>query len=410
MSELPGPQTHVYTPSELNQEAKLHIEAGFGRIWVQGEISNLSKPASGHQYFTLKDGKAQIRCALFKMHASRMQFDPSNGDEVLVRGQLSLYAPRGDYQLIADGLLAAGLGALHAEFERLKKALENEGLFDQANKSPLPKWPSQIAVVTSATGAALRDIRQTLARRWPVAKVVLYPSLVQGESASANLIQALHAADQEATNDVIILARGGGSIEDLWAFNNEALARAIFGLSTPLISGVGHETDVTIVDFVADIRAPTPTAAAVLATPDAREVSDLFADKHARLIQGMARQINQHAQTLDLTEQRLLRAHPMRLLDRATDEVKTFKTRLERAVLHLLDRSDHRLQALARTLNGLSPLQVLDRGYALVSDANGDAIGLENPVAIGNIINVITDDYEIESKVTAVFAKDKSSP
>ncbi len=401
MTEFPGPETHVYTPGELNLEAKRHIEAGFGRVWVQGEISNFSRPASGHQYFTLKDGQAQIRCALFKPHASKLSFIPNNGDEVLLRGQLSLYAPRGDYQLIADTVLSAGLGALHAEFERLKNTLALEGLFDEARKKALPAWPNTIAIVTSSSGAALRDIRQTLANRWPVATALLFPSLVQGQEAPAALIEALQRADSTPEVDLIILARGGGSLEDLWAFNDEALARVVAGLKKPIITGVGHETDTTIVDFVADQRAPTPTGAAVLATPDAQEVGSLLQRYEQRLMRAAGQLLNQQAQALDIQEQRLLRAHPAQLLSRADEEIQGLKRRLSLAASHLLERRQQSLAALARTLHGLSPLQVLERGYALVLDEHGQSIGASRP-EIGCKINVITDLFNIDSRVIGI--------
>lgn len=407
MIDLPGPETHVYTPSELNLEAKHHIEAGFGRVWVQGEISNLSKPASGHQYFTLKDGQAQVRCALFKAHAAKLTFAPANGDEVLLRGQLSLYAPRGDYQLIADAVLSAGLGALHAEFERLKNSLALEGLFDDARKQPLPAWPRTIAIVTSSSGAALRDIRHTLAKRWPVAKPLLFSSLVQGETAPSTLIEALKKADSTPYVDVIILARGGGSLEDLWAFNNEALARVVAGLKTPIITGVGHETDTTIVDFVADRRAPTPTGAAVLATPDILEVEAMLKGHETRLKQAAGRLFDQYAQQLDIQEQRLLRAHPVQLLNRANDAMAGLRHRFSLATQRMLDQRQQSLAALARTLNGLSPLRVLERGYALALDDEGQAIGRKNRPTIGNYINVLTDLFEIKSQVITIKERDK---
>ncbi len=402
MIERPGPETHVYTPSELNQEAKRHIEAGFGRVWIQGEISNLARPASGHLYFSLKDGRAQIRCALFKAQASKLSFEPSNGDEVLVRGQLSLYAPRGDYQLIASDVLGAGLGALHAAFEALKKKLGAEGLFDPERKKPLPKWPKRIALVTSGSGAALRDIKQTLAKRWPIATTKLYPSLVQGDQAPESLIQALLEADRSPDNDLIILARGGGSIEDLWAFNDEALARTVASARLPVISGVGHETDTTIVDFVADCRAATPTAAAVLATPDGSEVSQTLSTLKQAIGRGMLRLLNQHGQSVDLMEHRLLRLHPMTTLERSEERLGELKKHLQLATDRRLNQHTDRLNAMARTLNSLSPLAVLERGYGIVQDANGQSLDAENPPEIASKINVLLDKIEVLSRVESV--------
>lgn len=402
MIDLPGPETHIYTPSELNQEAKRHIEAGFGRVWIQGEISNLARPASGHLYFSLKDGQAQIRCALFKPQATKLSFEPANGDEVLVRGQLSLYAPRGDYQLIASDVLGAGLGALHAAFEALKAKLSAEGLFDPELKKPLPKWPQRIALVTSSSGAALRDIRQTLAKRWPIATTELYPSLVQGDQAPASLIKALLKADKVPDNDVIILARGGGSIEDLWAFNDESLARTVAALRLPVISGVGHETDTTIVDFVADLRAATPTAAAVLATPDEAELSQTLKGLAQTIERSMLRLLNQHGQSLDIMEQRLLRLHPIATLEKSGERLGELKRRLSLAAQHRLTHQTDRLSSLARTLNSLSPLAVLERGYAIVQDANGHSLNVKNPPIKGSIINVLLEEIEVISSVESV--------
>lgn len=409
MTEPPDAQAHIYTPTELNLEVKHHIEAGFGRIWVQGEISNLSRPSSGHQYFTLKDGRSQIRCALFRPHAEKLNFKPSDGDEVLVRGQLSLYAPRGDYQLIADTLLNAGLGALHAEFERLKKKLAEEGLFDSVHKRPLPKWPKHIAIVTSASGAALRDIRQTLAKRWPVARTSLFPSLVQGETAPRDLIQALLAADQAEGVDTIILARGGGSVEDLWAFNDEILARTIFQLQTPIVTGIGHETDTTISDFVSDQRAPTPTAAAVFATPDQQEVEASLMGFKTHILRAITRQLEQASQGVDLMEHRLSRSHPLRLLERATDQLSALKRRLALGTNHRLIGAESALNTLARTLNGLSPLKVLERGYAVVTDTHGQALQAAQTPEKSSLINILTNHFEIEAQVISVANRRKPS-
>ena len=252
----------VYSPSELNREVRLHLEAGFPRLWVEGEVSNLARPASGHLYFSLKDEKAQIRCALFRGNAGGIGFRPENGMLVQVRGRLGLYEPRGEYQLIADAMEEAGEGRLRAAFEALKKRLEQEGLFDAATKQALPANPLRVGVITSPSGAVIRDILHVLQRRWPLAAVRLYPVPVQGDEAPPAVVRALNAANQHNWADALILGRGGGSLEDLWAFNEEAVARAVFASALPVISAVGHETDFSISDFVADVRAPTPSAAA----------------------------------------------------------------------------------------------------------------------------------------------------
>lgn len=402
MIQAPGPDVPIYTPAQLNQEVKQHIEAGFGRVWVQGEISNLAQPASGHQYFSLKDGKAQIRCALFKPHAQKLSAQPGNGDEVLVRGQLSLYAPRGDYQLIADAVLGAGVGALHAEFERLKKQLSAEGLFDPAHKKPLPQWPRRIAVVTSASGAAIEDIRNTWARRWPVATLEVYPATVQGDQAPASIGAALQRADQDPQTDVIILARGGGSIEDLWAFNDEALARIVFALDRPMVTGVGHETDTTIVDFVADHRAATPTQAALVATPDAVEINRTLDQHLTRLAEGLQRLFNHKAQGLDLLGQRLSRVHPAKQLEDSQRRLNEHHRRLSLTLPMALERHQQGLQGLGRMLHQLSPLNVLERGYGIVQDSQGQAIDSNNPPIKGMDISILLSSFEVESKVESV--------
>ena len=410
MIQAPGPEVPIYTPSQLNQEVKQHIEAGFGSVWIQGEISNLAQPASGHQYFSLKDGQAQIRCALFKPHAKKLTTQPSNGDEVLVRGQLSLYAPRGDYQLIADAVLGAGVGALHAEFERLKTQLDKEGLFDPGHKKPLPHWPRRIAVVTSNTGAALEDIRNTWARRWPVAELKVYPTAVQGDQAPAGLIEALNRADQDPQTDVIILARGGGSIEDLWAFNDEQLARTIFELQHPVITGVGHETDTTIVDFVADHRAATPTQATVMATPDATEIGRTVNQQLIRLEAAWLRYLNQKSQGLDMWGHRLSRVHPAQRLEDGQRRLAEHHHRLAFALPTLLERYQQKLQGLGRSLNTLSPLNVLERGYAIVQDGDGRAVDAKNKPIKGFNIKILFDSFEVVSKVESVHPRAPGTP
>src|SRR6056297_1565350 len=308
----PGPENRIYRPSELNQEVKLHLEAGFPRLWIEAELSNLARPASGHLYFTLKDPRAQLRCALFRGSAGNVGFRPENGMKVLVRGRLSLYEARGDYQMIADAMLEAGAGSLQQAFEAIRKKLEAEGLFDESRKRPLPAWPGSIAVVTSPSGAAIRDILKVLSQRWPAAEVRIYPTLVQGESAAAQIVSALQAADRHDFGDVILLARGGGSLEDLWAFNDEALARAIADCSRPVVTGIGHETDTTIADFVSDLRAPTPSAAAAAVTPDGPALRIRLSSLDRRRQRGIDNNLNRQAQTIDYLSRRLEQHQPGR--------------------------------------------------------------------------------------------------
>ena len=442
----PGPETRIYVPAELNQEVRVHLEAGFPRLWIRGEISNLARPASGHLYFSLKDQRAQIRCALFRSHAAGIGFKPSNGDEVLVRGRLSLYEPRGDYQLIADGLLASGAGELQAAFEALKKKLEAEGLFAPERKQSLPAWPQRLAIVTSPSGAAVRDILHMIEQRWPLADVCIYPAQVQGEGAPGELIRALRAADRDGRADVILLARGGGSLEDLWAFNDEALARVIAGLRTPVISGVGHETDFTIADFVADLRAPTPSAAAVAATPDgpalmrqirllqarihgaavrhvnrqaqgldhltrrllahspSRRLQDLKS-RHASLDQRLKRAMRQlltgHDQQLRSTQARLNRASPAHQLERLHERSQALRQRLDLAIERKLEGLQARLALQTRALSSVSPLNVLDRGYAVVRDPDGRALTRVAEFTPGRHISLLMRHFEVSAKIIA---------
>ncbi len=442
----PGPESRIYRPGELNQEARVHLEAGFPRLWVQGEISNLARPASGHLYFTLKDARAQIRCALFRGNAAGMGFRPENGQEVLARGRLSLYEPRGDYQLIADGLLQSGAGALQQAFEALKKKLSAEGLFDEDRKRPLPEWPKRISVVTSPSGAAIRDILKVLAERWPAARVRIYPSQVQGESAPAELIQALKAADRQQFGELIIIGRGGGSLEDLWAFNDEQLARAIAATETPVISAVGHETDITIADLVADLRAPTPSAAAAAATPDGpalrlqrvrldnqlhrsmqstlnrmgQTVDHLtrrMAGQHpgrrlddmktrngqlaTRASQAMLRMLDQQQRQTAGLDLRLKARHPARRIEQLGSELSTRKVRLERAMTRSLNQSDERLAGLIRALNAVSPLNVLERGYAVIRDTKGQAMTDRSAFKKQLKINILMNNFEVDAEIVS---------
>ena len=449
----PGPEARVYQPAELNQEVRLHLEAGFPRLWLAGEISNLARPGSGHLYFSLKDARAQIRCALFRGQLGNVEGRPENGDQVLVRGRLSLYEPRGDYQLIADAILPAGSGALQQAFDALKKKLESEGLFDAALKRALPAYPAVIAVVTSATGAAVRDILSTLRRRWPTARVELHPAQVQGAEAVPAL---LHALDRAARSDaeVLILARGGGSIEDLWAFNDEALARRIAAMPMPVVSGVGHETDFTIADFVADLRAATPTAAAEAVTPDGPALRRRIKELHARLQRSHARLLEQAWQRLDQAQRRLAAQHPKRRLDdgnsrlqalqrrleraarmrldalteqgrtmalriaacnparRISDSGKRLdqaRRRLERAVMLELQRHAQRLAVGARALDTVSPLAVLGRGYALVEDQHGRLLARAGDFRPGQTTWTRVRDFRVVSKVVKVEPGDDNS-
>jgi exodeoxyribonuclease VII large subunit len=409
-----GVAEHVYTPSELNREVRLHLEMGFPRILVEAEISNLSRPTSGHFYFTLKDDKAQIRCALFRSAAVRQDVRLENGMQVLARGRISLYEPRGDFQLILDSVQTAGEGALQRQFEELKKKLQAEGLFDATHKRALPPYPGRIGLVTSPRGAAVRDILHVLGRRWPLAKVRLYPVLVQGSGAAAEIRGALEAANRHGWAELLIFGRGGGSLEDLLAFNDEAVARAVFASAIPVISAVGHETDFSICDFVADLRAPTPSAAAELAAPDQAVLRETFARAQRQLsrrMQGRIQHVNQRldhlahrlqqrhpaarladqarrlqalkatlqgnvrrlletrALRLDTLTQRLATRRPERTLAALGERVGAARRSLDRLALEAVRARRQRLRELARTLHAVSPLEVIGRGYAVITAA-----------------------------------------
>ncbi|NRB72655.1 MAG: exodeoxyribonuclease VII large subunit [Xanthomonadales bacterium] len=419
---------NVYSPSELNREAKIHLEAGFGRVWVEGEISNLSRPASGHLYFTLKDDKAQLRCALFRGNARGLSVAPANGQQVRVRGRLSLYEVRGDYQLIADSMEAAGEGRLRAAFEALKRQLEQEGLFAADQRRALPRMPAKVGIITSPSGAVIRDMLQVLARRWPLAAVRLYPVPVQGTEAAPAIVKALEAATAQNWAEVLILARGGGSLEDLWPFNEEAVARAIHRCTLPIVSAVGHETDTSISDFVADLRAPTPSAAAELITPDRAVLARAFESTLTTLGHRAGADLQRRNQQLDELSGRLNRQQPERRLVQRRQQLTALEKRLEIAarrrlrepvrqlpllhkrlhssLQHALPARQQRLAALARTLHAVSPLPTLERGYTLTTLADSDkALRSVEQLAPGTRIETRLLDGSVDSEVVAVHAE-----
>lgn len=411
------PAREVYTVSRLNREVKLLLEHGLPLIWIEGEISNLARPRSGHLYFTLKDEQAQVRCAMFRGRNRLLGFEPADGMHVLARVRVSLYEPRGEYQLVVEHMEEAGDGALRRAFEALKRRLQAEGLFDAARKRPLPRLPRRIGVVTSPTGAAVRDILHVLRRRFAAIPVLIYPTSVQGEAAAGEIVAALRRAAERRECDVLILARGGGSLEDLWPFNEEAVARAIAASPIPVVTGVGHEVDFTIADFAADVRAPTPSAAAETVTPDAAEWLARMEALERRLATEIARTLEARAQRVDWLERRLAREHPGARLQRVGERVLALRDRalraqtarlaalghrVERAATALaahhpgervaalgervaqlrhrlgragearLERAAQRLGAAGRALHAVSPLATLDRGYAIVTrEADG---------------------------------------
>lgn len=418
--------SNIYSPSELNHEARLHLEAGFGRVWVEGEISNLARPASGHLYFSLKDDKAQISCALFRSNAFGMSFKPENGMLVRARGRVSLFEARGNYQLIADSLVRSGEGLLRAKFELLKNNLAAEGLFDEAHKKPLPAFPLRIAVVTSPSGAAIRDILNVLERRWPLAAVRIYSVPVQGIEAAPAIVEALNAANEHNWAQLIVTGRGGGSLEDLWAFNEETVARAIFASGLPVVSAVGHEIDFSISDFVADMRAPTPSAAAELISPDQRVLKQNLDTIDRRLQQHSVRLLQALSQKLDHLAHRLKQQHPgqrllqhRKRLEQATHRLHAAGARIvPQRRLYLQDLARHRLlragqrivpqrqqmlQNLARTLNAVSPLPTLARGYAIVTDMqSGTAISSVKDIKPKQVLMTQLRDGQVKSTTVEV--------
>jgi exodeoxyribonuclease VII large subunit len=360
----------VFSVSGLNRAARTVLESGLGVIWVAGEVSNLARPSSGHWYFTLKDSEAQIRCAMFRARNALAGFTPAEGAQVLARGRISLYEPRGDYQLIVEHLEEAGQGALQRAFEELKKRLAAEGLFATERKRPLPAVPARIGVITSPTGAAILDILHILARRFPAASVLIYPVPVQGAAAAPAIVQALDLANARAECNVLILARGGGSLEDLWAFNDERVARAIYRSTLPVVTGIGHEVDFTIADFVADARAPTPSGAAQLVAPDRQVWIDRFRQLAQRFGAAMRRQLGDEAQRLRELGERMQRGHPGARLSQHAQRLDELEQRLQRALRTQLQRPESRLALAARSLQAISPLATLGRGFAIVTRAD----------------------------------------
>ncbi len=444
-------RTDPLSISQLNLEAQGLLEGSFAVIWLQGELSNFSRPASGHWYFSLKDNRAQISGAMFRNRNRLVDFQPQNGEQVLVRAKVTLYVPRGNFQIVVEHMEPAGQGALKAQFDALKAQLQAEGLFAQENKQSLPTWPSQIGVITSPSGAAIRDILQVLKRRCPSIPVVIYPAAVQGADAPAQLHQALQLAITRNECDVLIIGRGGGSLEDLWAFNDETLTRAVAACPIPIVSAVGHEVDTGLTDFAADLRAPTPSAAAELVSPDLSVVSQRFGTLQRRLKWVMAQQLRgpqerlrhltqrlrsprhhleQSSQRLDelqarlhrqirhqlrLTESRLLpaqqrlaRVSPQRLLENRQQQLENLSARLQPPVLRKLEQQQLRLANLSKRLDTASPLQTLARGYS-ISFKGSKAVRSVNQLKPGDTVTTRLKDGEFSARIEHVQGSDTGS-
>lgn len=352
-------QNNILTVSQLNYSVRHQLEAEFGHIWLVGEISNFSQPVSGHWYLTLKDEQAQVRCAMFRMKNQRVNFQPRNGMQVLVRAGVSLYEPRGDYQVIIETMQLAGDGILQQQFEQLKMKLAGEGLFAQEHKKSLPTFVKRVGIITSSSGAALQDILHILHRRDPSLQVVIYPSMVQGKEATQDIVTMIELANKRQECDVLIVGRGGGSLEDLWCFNEEAVARAIYYSNIPIISAVGHETDVTIADFVADLRAPTPSAAAELVSRDQQELYRQLQHQLDRASLAFDRIWSEKVGYFNHLSSRLMMQHPAKLLQHNQIQLNQSQKRAERAMFHILSYRQQQLQQLEHRLNTQHPQRQL---------------------------------------------------
>lgn len=378
--------SQVLSVSELNRQARTLLEQNFPLFWVAGEISNMTRAASGHWYFSLKDSRAQVRCVMFRSRNGYLDWVPREGDKVEARALVTLYEARGDFQLTVEFLQRAGLGALFEAFEKLKQTLQAEGLFSEQRKRPIPALPRQIGVITSADAAALRDVLTTLRRRMPGIPIVIYPTPVQGKGAAQLIAAAIQRADARAECDLLLLCRGGGSIEDLWQFNEEIVARAIADCRIPLISGIGHETDFTIADFVADRRAPTPTAAAEMAAPDRSALLATLRQQQQSMQRQITHLLQRHAQQLDYITRRL--RSPAQQLAQRAEQLGQLELRLRHAARQLLQRQQERLRRLDLGLQHLNPHAVLNRGYALVQTADGTIVRSGSQLVPGDEVTI----------------------
>lgn len=394
----------LLTVTQLNTYLKSLLEGDerLQSVFVSGEISNFTNHyKSGHLYFSLKDEKCVVKAVMFASQASRLRFAPQEGMKVLVRGRVSLYEASGQYQLYVEDLQPDGLGALNLALEQRKAKLAAEGLFDPERKKPLPAYPERVGVITSPTGAAIHDIQQVLARRYPLAEVIFAPVLVQGEGAAPQIVEAVQTFNRLRCADVIILGRGGGSLEDLWAFQEESVARAVAASDIPILSAVGHETDVTLCDFAADVRAPTPSAAAELAVPDWQEVSALLGGLQSALEQAMQQTLRQCRESLERTARSRFLENPEDWISLRKMEVDALAHRLAQEKSRCLTEAQTRLAALGGKLDALSPLKVLRRGYAMVQDGQGQAVTQSSQVEVGDTLHLRLADGTLDCTVTS---------
>ena len=451
MSSMQSPA--IFTVSRLNQTVRLLLEREVGQVWISGEISNFTQPASGHWYFTLKDDTAQVRCAMFRNSNRRVTFRPQHGQQVLVRASITLYEPRGEYQIIVESMQPAGEGLLQQKYEQLKAKLAAEGLFDQQSKQPLPSPAHCVGVITSKTGAALHDILHVLKRRDPSLPVVIYPTAVQGEDAPGQIVRAIALANSRKECDVLIVGRGGGSLEDLWSFNDERVARAIFASQIPIVSAVGHETDVTIADFVADLRAPTPSAAAEMVSRNQLELLRQLQSGQQRLEMAMDYYLANRTRRFTQLEHRLQQQHPQLRLARQQTVLERLRQRMTYAMDNQLKRSGQRQQRMTQRLNqhspqprihraqnrvqqleyrlaqlmsaslsatrerfgnamthldAVSPLATLARGYSVTTATDGNVLKQTKQVKAGDVLTTRLVDGWVESEVKGVTAAKKT--
>ncbi len=450
---LSSQTTSIFTVSRLNQTVRLLLEQEMGQVWISGEISNFTQPSSGHWYFTLKDDTAQVRCAMFRNSNRRVTFRPQHGQQVLVRANITLYEPRGDYQIIVESMQPAGEGLLQQKYEQLKAKLQAEGLFDQQYKQPLPSPAHCVGVITSKTGAALHDILHVLKRRDPSLPVIIYPTAVQGDDAPGQIVRAIELANVRGECDVLIVGRGGGSLEDLWSFNDERVARAIFASRIPVVSAVGHETDVTIADFIADLRAPTPSAAAEIVSRNQLERlrqiqhgqqrlemamdyyianrTRRFTQLHHRLQQQhpqlrLARQqtvlerlrqrmnfalenkIKQANQRQQRVSQRLSQQNPQPRIYRAQTRIQQLEYRLAENIRARLSAQRERFGNVVTHLEAVSPLSTLARGYSVTTATDGKVLKQTKQVKTGDVLTTRLSDGWVESEVKGVTAAKKT--
>ena len=441
----------ILSVSQLNRSVRHLIETQLPLLWVEGEISNFARPASGHWYLTLKDDQAQVRCAMFRNTNQRVAFQPANGTKVLVRCRAGLYEGRGEYQLIVEHMEEAGFGALQRQFDQLKASLASEGLFDSAHKKSMPQSVNHVGIITSPTGAAVKDVLSVLKRRFPAIKVSIFPTAVQGDQAAGQIVDTIAMANQHNQCDALIIGRGGGSLEDLWPFNEEAVARAIFSSQIPTISAVGHEIDFTIADFVADLRAPTPSAAAELISPDGSEMHAQFKGLEASLINTVHRRlqkydqnvvnlhkrlrhpgrklqeqaqhldhldirlkravrsrIEQHQHQIILKRDRLLRQHPKSLLMEYGQKVKDAVGQLSKTVSQQLNAKMRHAEQTIHLLDAVSPLKILSRGFSVIRDDKNVVIKSVSSVSLGENLKGRVADGEIHFAVTKTTKNDRS--